>query len=363
MKYDKSELLIIWLDSIVGLDYKNKNYLYSKAENSSSISGTIKANSQYLISALGQEKYLSILNSATDEYLKNLLDGYEKREITVITIKSLNYPNLLRELSSPPLALYAKGDVSLLDTECFSIVGARKSLPLSVAVAKDYAKGLIDGGFTIVTGIAEGVEKAVIETALERGGKIISVMASGIDKVYPASHKELATRIKNSGLILSEYPPNVSAMPYFFPLRNRIIAGLSKGTLIISAGKKSGTMYTAEYATELSRELFAVPYSVGIESGAGCNELIKKGAILTDEVDDILNFYGKTLVEKVFLTEEESQIANALRDGALHVEVIAQKLNKQIFEISPIISILEIKGVIYKAGNNVFGLSKTFLED
>ena len=145
-----------------------------------------------------------------------------------------------------------------------------------------------------------------------------------------------------------------------FPVRNRIIAGLSKGVLIVSAGKKSGTIYTAEYAEEYSRDLFAVPYSVGVSCGEGTNDLIKRGAILTDSPTDILSHYGiETRVEeKPQLTDAENQILDILKDGEMHIEKISLKLNKKIFEITPIVALLEVKGYICRAGINVYSLSR-----
>lgn len=244
----------------------------------------------------------------------------------------------------------------MLGGKLFTIVGSRKSLPPSKNIAVNYTKELSGAGYALVTGIAEGVDEAVLETALSVGGKAISVIAGGFDNIYPSSHKSLAERIAENGLLISEYPPEVKAMPYFFPLRNRILAALSKGTLVVSASKKSGTIITAEYAEEYGKDLFCVPYSVGIESGVGCNDLIKRGAMLTDSPDDLLDFYGEEKKEKVFLTSEEKEVTDVLRNGELHIEKMCEALGKQIFEVMPILAVLEIKGVIVKNGNNVYGL-------
>ena len=363
MKYTKEELLLIWLDSFSGLNSKLKAELYVKALGEKSIKDFLIKNRETIVGEADENVFSTLVSSANDVYLKYMLDGYERKGIKAITVQSKGYPESLKNLPFPPTVIYAKGNENLLTGKLFSIVGARKSLPLSISVAKSYAKALVNVGYTLVTGIAEGVDSAVIEEALNNNGKVISVLAGGHDNVYPASHSSLVDKISDSGLVISEYPPEVKAMPYFFPVRNRIIAGLSRGTLVVSAGKKSGTMHTAHYAEEYGKDLFAVPYSVGVASGAGCNELIKMGAMLTDTPDDILSFYGEERKEKINLTPNEKEICILLLDGERHIEYICEKLGKQIYEISPIISILEIKGVLSKMGSNVYGLMNTDLED
>ena len=232
-------------------------------------------------------------------------------------------------------------------------------MPQSVAIARDFTIELIDAGFTPVTGIAEGVDSAVLKAAVEKGAPAISVLGGGHDNIYPKSNFELAKEIAKNGVVISEYPPEIAAKPYHFPVRNRILAGLSKGTLVVSAGLKSGTMYTAEYTEELGRRLFVIPYSVGVGSGEGCNELIKRGAYLTDRPSDILDFFGIEKKEKVEnFTELEKEIINALKGGETHIEKLCSLLNKRVFEIMPTLSMLEIKGVVVKSGN-IYSLIKS----
>ena len=214
-----------------------------------------------------------------------------------------------------------------------------------------------------MTGIAEGVDTAVLQSALKVKGKVISVIAGGFDNVYPKSNSELLDRIIENGLAISEYPPSTVPKPFHFPVRNRIIAGLSVGSLIVSGAIKSGTMYTAEYSVEYGKDLFAVPYSVGVSSGEGCNELIKRGAMLTDKPEDILTFSGiEEKKEKIVLSDEEKEIVNILRDGEQHIEKLSAKLNTRAFELTPILSILELKGMVVKSGN-VYGLIRIDSEE
>lgn len=364
MKYTASELCLIWLDSFLGLEYKHKQQLYSMINGKLEIKAILTEGKDYITSNVGENEYNTLLNSANQVYLDYILDGLDKRGIKAVTIESKDYPERLKQTAIPPLVLYTKGDVTLLNEECFAMVGSRKSLPLSISIAKDYAKSLSDAGFVLVTGIAQGVDSTVLETGIKNGKKVISVIAGGFDNLYPKSNQLLLDKVVENGLVISEYPPEVQSKPYFFPIRNRIIAGLSKGVLIVSGGMKSGTIYTAEYAEEYGRDLFSVPYSVGIPSGAGCNDLIKRGAMLTDSPTDVLKFYGKEEIKfAITLSESEKQIVALLKDEEQHVEKICSTLGKKIFEVTPLLSVLEIKGVVIKNGVNVYGLSRSDLEE
>lgn len=320
----------------------------------------------YIISNIGENEYSTLLHSANAEYLNYVLDGINRREVIAVTIESNEYPEVLLNTPLPPLVLYCKGDLSLMSNENnFSIVGSRKSLPLSINLAKDFSETLVKNGFTVVTGIAEGVDGAVLQSALNSNGKMISVIAGGFNHVYPSSNVQLFEKVCEKGLCISEHPPEVKPKPFHFPIRNRIIAGLSKGTLIVSGAKKSGTLYTAEYAEEYGRDLFAVPYNVGVQSGAGCNDLIKRGAMLVDNPSDILDFYGveNNNQQKIQLTPLQKEIVSALSNGEKHIEVLCKEVGKQIFEITPVLSILEINKIVVKNGTNVYGLARTDLEE
>ncbi|MCQ2387355.1 MAG: DNA-processing protein DprA [Clostridia bacterium] len=363
MKYSNEELCLIWLDSFLGLEYKHKQYLYNLVSNKVGIKAVLEEGKDYIMKNIGENPYKTLLNSANDTYLKFLLDNLDRKEITVVSIESDKYPKLLKDTDIPPLVLYTKGNIDLLNSECFSIVGSRKSLPFSKNIAKEFSNSMIDAGFTLVTGIAQGIDQTVLECAVNRKASAISVIASGFDNFYPSSNKSLCESVIKTGLAITEHAPEVKSMPYLFPVRNRIIAGLSKGTLVVSGSLKSGTFYTAEYTEQYGRDLFAIPYRVGIESGMGCNDLIKKGAMLVDSPKDILNFYNKEVksIDEDF-SKEENEIISILKDGEKHIDKICQLLNKRVFEIMPILSMLEIKGVISKNGVNIYGLIRNDLE-
>ena len=361
-KYTKEELSLIWLDSFMGLEYKHKVQIYKSLVSSDKISEGLNNAKDYIISSAGENQYKTMLSSANQSYLDFVLDELDRKEIEAVTICSGSYPKSLSDIELKPLVLYAKGNLELLQSQCFAIVGSRKSLPLSISIAKDYATSL-SKHFTLVTGIAEGVDSEVILAALSTTKNVISVVSGGFDNIYPSTNKDLFEKVCSCGLAISEQPPKIAPKPYFFPIRNRIIAGLSKGVLVVSAGVKSGTLYTAEYANEYSKDLFAVPYSIGVASGAGTNDLIKRGALLTDKPNDILDFYSLESGEKeIDLTLEEKEIIKVLSNGAMHIEKISNALGKRTFEMLTKLSVLELKGVIVKSGN-VYGLARNYSED
>jgi len=357
MKYTKEELCYIWLDSFSKIEYKHKKELFALISGKGEIKKLLLEGKEYVVQNIGQTEYDTLVASANPSYLDYVITSLERRNIKAVTTVSKDYPKTLLQTDYPPLVLYTKGNTELLSDKSFSIVGSRKSLPLSINVAKDYASAMIDAGFTLVTGIAEGVDQAVLETAVSKGAKVISVVAGGLDHIYPKANTDLAEKVIENGLVISEYPPEIAPQRYMFPVRNRIIAGLSVGSLIVSAGLKSGTIYTAEYAEEYGKDVFAIPYSVGIASGQGCNELIKRGVTLTDTPSDVLEFYGiQEKREEIYLTEEEKSIISVLSGGELHIDKISERVNKPVYEILTVLSMLEIKNVIVKNGANVYGL-------
>ncbi len=364
-KYTNSELCLIWLDSIIDLEYKHKREIYNRINGKEGIKEVLEANRDELISRVGNGNYKTLVESASKAYLNYVTESLDKAGITCVTLDSLSYPESLRETDFAPLVLYAKGDIELLNSLCFAMVGSRKSLPQSVAIAEDFAKSLSGAGMTLVTGIAEGVDSAVIKGALSQSGRVISVLGGGFDNIYPASNVGLVEQVVKKGLVITEYPPEIKALPHHFPIRNRIIAGLSRGVLIVSGALKSGTQHTANYALSYNRDVFAIPYSIGINSGAGCNALIKEGASLCTSPSDILSVYGleEEKEQEVTLNQTQNAIVTALQEGAMHVESIARKLGKQAYMIFPDISALEIMGIISKNGVNVYGLTKNVLEE
>ena len=307
------------------------------------------------------DKELNELKSNFDlSKFNNYVLNLEKSNISVITIKSNLYSNLLRETDNPPLVLYAKGDVKLLNSTCVAIVGTRRASRYGKDVTEKFSKALASSGVTIVSGLADGVDTFAHTACLEAKGKTIAVLGSGINEIYPATNTNLANKIINDGgLIISEYKPNEKPQTYYFPVRNRIIAGLSKAVLITEATEKSGSMHTKNYALEYGRELFVVPGRINDIYSVGCNKIIKscQGAIALDPTD-VLNFLGKNFVESktefVQYSLTDQLILDIIDVNEVHYEEILAKCGMDSKELNTALIRLELKKIIKKLPGNFY---------
>ena len=208
-----------------------------------------------------------------------------------------DFPPQLEAIPDPPAALFVKGDASLLLRPQVAIVGARQAQPPGLANAKRFAGDLALGGLVVTSGMADGIDGAAHEGALDAGEPTIAVIATGPDRVYPRKHHALARRIAAQGAIVSEYPPGTPAITHQFPQRNRIIAGLSLGVVVIEAGLRSGSLITARVAGEQGRDVFAVPGSIHNPLAEGCHSLIAEGARLVQRPDEVLVALGPAAMD------------------------------------------------------------------
>jgi DNA processing protein len=206
----------------------------------------------------------------------------------VVTLGDPHYPAALLESPDPPLLLYAQGRIELLDAEMVAIVGSRDPTPQGLENAHRFAVALGAAGFPVVSGLALGIDGAAHQGALQGGAGTVAVVGTGLDIVYPRRHLALARRIADDGLLLSEFPIGTPSRPAHFPQRNRIIAGLARGTLVVEAAMQSGSLITARLASEAGREVFAVPGSILSPQSRGCHWLLKQGATLVESAEDIL---------------------------------------------------------------------------
>lgn len=210
----------------------------------------------------------------------------------ILVLGDADYPQPLLHSADPPLMLYLLGDAGLLGTPSLAIVGSRRPSAQGRDNARQFAATLASQGWTIVSGLAAGVDGAAHEGALAAGGRTIAVIGTGIDRVYPPSHRTLAHRIAEQGLIVSELPLGAPPLAAHFPQRNRIIAGLSRGTLVVEAALRSGSLITARLASESGREVMAIPGSILAPQSAGCHALIRQGAALVQSPDEVAEELG-----------------------------------------------------------------------
>ncbi|MGA0333533.1 MAG: DNA-processing protein DprA [Kiritimatiellia bacterium] len=212
----------------------------------------------------------------------------EKLGARVITQLDPEYPELLRSIHDPPLALYVKGTLCAQDRHAIAVVGSRRCTHYGTQVADRLSFQLAKQGYTVVSGLARGIDAAGHQGALKGGGRTLAVLGTGIDQIYPAEHEKLARSIEENGALISEFPIGFKPTRQSFPQRNRICAGLCGGILVVEAARGSGAMMTVDFATEFGRLVFAVPGRIDNPSAGGCNGLIKNGAKLVEDVDDIL---------------------------------------------------------------------------
>ena len=287
----------------------------------------------------------------------------------IIKIESQLYPKKLKNIPSPPKILYVKGKI-LPKENCFAIVGARKCSTYGKQIASEIASRLCEAGFTIVSGLAPGIDTASHLAIVEKQQRTIAVLGTGLDEktIYPQQNLKLAEKIlEYGGALVSEYPPGTRGTRFSFPQRNRIISGLSAGILVVEAKEKSGALITAKFAKTQKRKIFAVPGPVYSLNSKGCHYLIKNGATLTESVDDILeklnlpslNSRTKQLSnDKNGSTKEEQLILDALKEEALYIDKITEKTKLNTANASGTLAILEIKGKVKNLGGNTFALMR-----
>jgi DNA processing protein len=227
-----------------------------------------------------------------------------------------DYPPLLRQLRDPPAVLFALGDVRVLTSVQLAMVGSRKASRDGRNTAREFAKVFAEAGVTITSGLAVGIDAASHEGALLGGGRTVAVCATGLNRVYPTKHADLARRIRASGVLLSEFPPGTPPLQMNFPRRNRLISGLSRGTLVVEAARYSGSLVTARRAAEQGRALFAIPGAIHHGLTSGCHKLIREGATLVETPADVLSVMKIPLAPQALVRRGGSGIrAGAMDKG------------------------------------------------
>ncbi|MDP3953886.1 MAG: DNA-processing protein DprA [bacterium] len=244
-----------------------------------------------------------------------------EEKIRKILIGHKDYPQLLKQIHDPPKVLYVRGSIEILNTPAFGVVGTRKISEYGKSATPHIVSDISASGFTIVSGMAHGVDTLAHKTALNVGGLTVAVLGTGVDdkSIYPADNLGLAHRIiESGGAIISEYEPGTEGKPFTFPQRNRIISGMSRGVLVIEADEKSGSLITAKCAIDQNRDVFAVPGSIFSRASKGTNSIIKKGAKLVSSAEDVLEEYGDI---KLQTTNNKPQIrgANEIEEKILEI--------------------------------------------
>ncbi|MCR4323032.1 MAG: DNA-processing protein DprA [Candidatus Azambacteria bacterium] len=286
-------------------------------------------------------------------------------DIKEIAITSAEYPEGLRHIHAPPEMLYIRGELLPEDVNAVAIVGSRKCTHYGKQVAYDLANALARRGITVVSGMALGIDAEAHKGALAGGGRTIAVLGTGVDdaSIYPHTHKPLAEQIMQAGAVLSEFEPGTPAYPSNFPQRNRIIAGLSYGTVIVEADERSGSLITARFALEQGREVFAVPGQIYSRTTRGVHRLIQEGAKLITSVEDIIEELPQLTLTAVpqidtTLTEDELRIIELITQEPTQVDHLIKHLALPSHATLGLLAMLELKDKIQHIGNNTYAIKK-----
>ena len=293
------------------------------------------------------------------------LKALKQHGIEALTSDDPRYPRRLLEVADSPSVLYVRGQLPDDGASLVAVVGTRRPTAYGRQVAAELVEGLVEHGVVIVSGLARGIDTIAHRETLERGGTTLAVLASGLDLVYPGENLSLAQRIRRSGALVSEHPPGVKPRPESFPMRNRIMSGLSRGVLVIEAGERSGALITAYQAIDQNRDVFAVPGSILSPQSKGANRLIQEGAKLIRTVGDVLEELGIGLSDHEAppprLTQADSvqiRILAEMDASPVHSDELARRLALPSRDVSAALALLELQGVVRNVGNMQYVVSR-----
>lgn len=279
------------------------------------------------------------------------------RKIYEIKETNKNYPKQLLQIENHPKKIYAIGNIELLQNKAIAIVGTRKNTEYGEKYTKKFASQISKAGITIISGLALGIDSIAHQNSMQKQGRTIAVIGSGFENIYPEENIKLFNEIiKNKGCIISEYPPKTEVKMSNFPTRNRIIAGISSGVLVVEAKFRSGSSITAKDAFNQKKPVFCLPNQIGIKTGVGTNNLIKIGAKLVTNVNEILLEINEKLIEEIDEKEEQNttkqikkeyqNIYKILEKGPIEINELSKKLKENITQINQKLTMMEIEGLI-----------------
>jgi DNA processing protein len=300
-----------------------------------------------------------------EQRLTQELDLAKRQGIRLVTLEDPGYPELLRTIPDPPLALYVSGSLRESDRVAVAIVGSRRASPYGTQCAERLAYELSLRGVTVVSGLARGIDSAAHRGALRASGRTLAVLGSGVQRIYPPEHEGLAHQVAGAGAVLSEYPMETEPLPHHFPRRNRIISGLSLGVVVVEAAARSGALITADCALEQGREVFAVPGPMTAVTSQGTHQLLKQGARLVTSVDDILEELRlepqaaaapcqPCAVPSDLAASERQVLACVGQDQPSFIDSIAAQSGLAAAEVSSVLLQLELKRLVQQLPGKQF---------
>ncbi|HEY3281599.1 MAG TPA: DNA-processing protein DprA [Armatimonadota bacterium] len=302
-----------------------------------------------------------LLSPPTDAEIAKDLARAEKLSVALLPLNHPDYPRRLLELPDPPLMLYVRGSLTEADRFSVALVGSRRASIYGSGMAEKLARDLAGSGFTVVSGLARGIDSAAHRGALQKG-RTLACLGCGVDVVYPPENRALADRVMEHGALISENPLGAGPDGWRFPARNRVIAGIALGVVVVEAPKTSGALITAEFAMEQGREVMAVPGPADRPNSHGCHQLIRDGAKLVETAEDILLEFGVPLAERraeqlplpLDLTPEEKRVLDLLSLQQRHSDELEYETGWSTAQISALLMMLEVKGLVKRLPGGLF---------
>jgi DNA processing protein len=311
---------------------------------------------------IGEKLAHDLYQSLQQVSIDSELEQADQHHVHLRALGAPEYPACLATIPDPPHLLYVRGTLEPRDANAVALVGSRSCTPYGKRMAERLATGLVRAGFTVVSGLARGIDGAAHRAALEAGGRTLAVLAGGLSRIYPPEHAELARDVAASGALLTEAPMDREPLAGMFPARNRLISGLCRGVVIVEAAERSGALITARHAGEQGREVFAVPGAVDSAASAGVLHLLRQGARLVRSSEDIVEDLDGVaplvpLPVKLppdGLTPVQQQIWDAVGERPRHIDEITREVGIPVAEVTQQLLILEIKKLVKRIPGNRF---------
>lgn len=307
---------------------------------------------------LAEDFFQAIRRADVDAELQRIAE----HNVRLLRLGTADYPAALATITDPPHLLYLRGALLPADDKAFAIVGSRSCTSYGKRMAERLAAGIVRAGYTVVSGLARGIDGAAHRGALQAGGRTIAVLAGGLAKIYPPEHADLAREVEASGALLSESPMTFEPMATMFPARNRLISGISRGVVIVEAAERSGALITARHALEQGRDVFAVPGPVDSPASAGTHRLLRQGAKLIRDANDILEDLGGIGVPAApvkpqpppGLDDTQRRVWEALGDQPQHLDNLSRTLGMAVPQLSGLLMTMELKKLVRRLPGNQY---------
>lgn len=363
MKYSENTLALLWLNSFDMLSPLRRSKILELTDEPYRLYKDIEKYQSEIVAISDDTTYQRLALARDKSYMEMLIGEIDRYGIDLVGIYDGNYPCLLKEIDTPPILLYCKGNTEILDKRFIAVVGTRLPSRYGRDVTEKFTEELIKYGFHIISGLARGIDTVAHLSAHNLKSPQIAVLGSGLDTVYPSENRDLLNNIiADGGLVISEYRVGEKPLAFHFPERNRIISGISEGVLVTEAGENSGSLITVNCAVEQNRRIYIVPGNIFSKQSKGANEKLKQlqGALVTDIKDILKDYnieeYDNDEKKAVQLDITENMILNALSEGDMHIEELISITGLEVNTLSSVLMKMELAGLVKKLYGNNYGV-------